>query len=191
MKYFAFFCLLFPMFVFATDPVPERGELIHYDQSLLDLTGLSAPNPTGISLRIEKSTYRLIVMRNGEDLKAYPCVFGFNPVDDKRMQGDGCTPEGKFTLRSVYPHDFWSRFMWVDYPTRESYEKHKASKAAGEIPKTATIGGEIGIHGVPDAMDEMIDNLENWTLGCISLKNKDVKEVYQWIQAGTEVEIVP
>ena len=179
----------------------QRGELINYEQSLLKLTGRSRPplrtSGTGgnsttesLSIRIEKSAYRLVVVWKGKDLKAYPCVFGFNPTDDKRMQGDGCTPEGMFTLRSVYHHDSWSRFLWVDYPTADSYDKHNASKAAGEIPKTATIGGEIGIHGVPEGDDWAIDSMVNWTLGCISLKNEDVNELYDWCREGTQVEIV-
>lgn len=168
-----------------------RGTLLNYESSLLTLTGLTTPDPSQISIRIEKSAYRLVILRNGKDLKAYPCVFGFNPTDDKRMEGDGCTPEGKFTLRAIYPHDSWSRFMWIDYPTADSYKKHKAAKAAAQIPENASIGGEIGIHGVPDGYDWAVEDLSNWTLGCISLTTEDIIEVYDWCQDGTEVEIVP
>ncbi|MBT3756536.1 MAG: L,D-transpeptidase, partial [Candidatus Cloacimonetes bacterium] len=50
-------------------------------------------------------------------------------------------------------------------------------------------GGEIGIHGVPAGYDNMIDEKYNWTLGCISLKNVDVNEIYKLIKVGTRIEI--
>jgi lipoprotein-anchoring transpeptidase ErfK/SrfK len=37
----------------------------------------------------------------------------------------------------------------------------------------------------------MISDRYNWTLGYPSLKNKDVDELYQWVQKGTVVEILP
>ncbi|MFM2061579.1 MAG: hypothetical protein RLZZ507_1249 [Cyanobacteriota bacterium] len=37
----------------------------------------------------------------------------------------------------------------------------------------------------------MIDAKNNWTLGCPSLKNKDVDELYKFVQKGTVVEILP
>ena len=81
--------------------------------------------------------------------------------------------------------------MWVDYPTEESWVKHRTSKSAGEIPEDATIGGEIGIHGVPNNMNSLISERENWTLGCISMTNPDVEEIYAFSRVGTSVSIVP
>ena len=167
---------------------PRKG-LLNANKSIKEITGADTLETARTSILIEKSEYRLTLYLDTTAIKQYPCVFGFNPVDDKRMEGDGCTPEGHFKLRSIYPHDKWSRFMWVDYPTEESYEKHNASKASGEIPQSATIGGEIGIHGVPSGLGPMIDIQDNWTLGCISLKNPDVEELYDNVQVGTPVEI--
>jgi len=53
----------------------------------------------------------------------------------------------------------------------------------------AHIGGEIGIHGVPHGMDFIIDMKYNWTLGCISMKNKDIDEIYPYITKATIIEI--
>jgi lipoprotein-anchoring transpeptidase ErfK/SrfK len=44
---------------------------------------------------------------------------------------------------------------------------------------------------VPEGKDFLIDRSINWTQGCVSLKNKDVAEVYELVQKGTVVEIVP
>lgn len=142
-----------------------------------------------LSILIDKSDYTLSVIHNGTALKTYPVVFGGNPVDDKRMEGDGCTPEGVFSIRSLYPHQKWSKFMWIDYPTEESWSKHRTAKKLGAIPEEATIGGEVGIHGVPDNNSSLITNRINWTLGCISLTNADVDELYEVCFKGMRVEI--
>lgn len=128
-------------------------------------------------------------MAGGEVLKSYPVVFGSNPVDDKRMQGDRCTPEGNFSVRDLYPHKKWNKFIWLDYPTEDSWRKHKAAKQSGDIPASAAIGGEIGIHGVEKGYDYAIDHKMNWTLGCISMKNAHLDEIFPLIKKGTRVEI--
>ncbi len=142
-----------------------------------------------IVLLIDKSEYTLQFQVHGKTIKTYPVVFGGNPIDDKRMEGDNCTPEGNFTIRDLYPHAKWSKFIWVNYPTGESQKKYDASKLAGEIPFNATIGGEIGIHGVPNNMNAIIDNKTNWTKGCISLKNADVDEIFEFVEIGTRILI--
>ena len=37
----------------------------------------------------------------------------------------------------------------------------------------------------------LIEQRSNWTWGCISLKNRDVDELYRFVGDGTLVEIVP
>ncbi len=144
-----------------------------------------------LKVLIDKSDYTLSVYHKTEKLISYPCVFGFNAVDDKHQEGDGCTPEGTFGIRSKYAHKSWSYFIWIDYPNKESWRRFNARKADGTIDKNARIGGEIGIHGVPEGMDDMIANRTNWTLGCISLTNKDITDLYQSIGDRTMIEIVP
>ena len=129
------------------------------------------------------------MLYNNEEIKSYPVVFGSNPIDDKLRQGDSCTPEGIFKVRAHYPHKSWSKFIWIDYPTEDSWKKHNTAKSSGFITENAAIGGEIGIHGVPEGYDNMIDEKYNWTLGCISLKNVDVNEIYMIIKVGTKIEI--
>lgn len=155
--------------------------------AIIDSLGLDADR---VVLHVDKSEYRLSVMIDNQVVKSYPIVLGFNPVDDKMREGDGCTPEGTFELIDLYPHKKWSKFMWLGYPNEESHRKFKANKAAGRISETDAIGGEVGIHGVPEGMDYLIDVGKNWTLGCVSLKNSDINEVYQVSKVGTQVVIV-
>jgi murein L,D-transpeptidase YafK len=162
-------------------PTPEINLALRIDSLGLE--------PADIHLAISKSDYTLSVMADTLIVKTYPVVLGGNPVDDKLRQGDQCTPEGTFHLRAKYPHDKWSKFLWIDYPTEDSWRKHRAAKANGEIPESATIGGEVGIHGVPKGQDAIIGAQLNWTLGCISLTNEDVDEIYLFVEVGTRVVI--
>jgi murein L,D-transpeptidase YafK len=179
----------------AISPIPTAAQppgdrvLLNYDRPLAAI--LATQRFRSLSLLVEKSAYRLTVMADRKRQKAYPVVFGQNPVDDKLRSGDLCTPLGRFRLRAAYPHPHWSRFLWLDYPTADSWTKHKRAKAAGTIRANDQIGGEIGIHGVPEGQDDLIDRRENWTLGCISLKNRDVQEIFQAVKKGTVIEIVP
>lgn len=145
-------------------------------------------NRNKIHLEIDKSAYTMQVFHDTTLLKTYPVVFGFNPIDDKLKEGDGCTPEGTFNIRAKYPHGSWSKFIWIDYPNKESWKKHNQAKHDGLIPKNARIGGEVGIHGVPKGYDFAIDQRENWTLGCISLKTDDINELYSIL--GTKSYVV-
>jgi murein L,D-transpeptidase YafK len=146
-------------------------------------------NESKISVCIDKSDYKLCVKIDTMVLKEYPVVFGKNPIDDKLRQGDKCTPEGTFRMITKYPHKKWSKFIWIDFPNENSWKKHNSAKKEGKIPKDSKIGGEIGIHGVPKGMDYLINLKYNWTLGCISMKNKDIDEIYPYFSESTVIEI--
>jgi hypothetical protein len=92
-------------------------------------------------------------------------------------------------VHTKYPHRSWDKFIWINYPTEDSWKKHRQAKRDGIIDQSAKIGGEIGIHGVPAGTDNLIDLRMNWTLGCISLKNNDINDFYPFIKAGTAVII--
>lgn len=145
---------------------------------------------TQTRIYIDKSERVLKIYANNQLLKTYPVVLGGNPKDDKLQEGDNCTPEGKFAIRDLYPHKSWDKFIWVNYPTAASYVKHNDAKKQGHIKNNSGIGGEIGIHGVPEGKDDWIDNNEDWTAGCISLKNEHIREIFASVQTGTEIEIV-
>jgi murein L,D-transpeptidase YafK len=168
---------------------PISSVLINENRSLAFLIDSLQVKQHNISIQIDKSDYILMVLNKAEILKSYRMVLGSNPKDDKRMEGDRCTPEGTFHIVSKYPHKSWRKFIWIDYPNEESKRKFKEAKSKGEIPKDAKIGGEVGIHGTPEGGDYLIDNKVNWTWGCISLNRKDVDEIYPYIKKSTEIII--
>jgi murein L,D-transpeptidase YafK len=143
-----------------------------------------------IEIVINKTAHTLKLRAGSIDLKKYKCVFGGNPRDDKKCQGDQCTPEGEFHIQAVYPNHQWDKFMLLDYPTKRSWDQFQYNKAHGHVPANASIGGSIGIHGVPDGKGYLISRGINWTLGCISLSNADIDEIYRYVDVGTRVMIV-
>ncbi len=171
------------------NPASDADPPLNYSRPLSDLLDSLSITGSGIHIRIDKSNYLLSVMADSLVIKQYPVVFGGNPVDDKLRQGDNCTPEGRFRVRSKYPHRSWDKFIWIDYPTEDSWRRHRQAKLEGIIDESAEIGGQIGIHGVPRGTGAMIDLRVNWTLGCISLKNKDINDFYPYVHTGTLVII--
>jgi murein L,D-transpeptidase YafK len=144
-----------------------------------------------IQVKVFKSDYKLEVWDSEKALRSYKIVLGGNPTGQKLMEGDRKTPEGTFKVRNLYPHAKWSKFIWFDYPNEQSELNHAQAKADGTLPAKASIGGEVGIHGVPEGMDYWVEEGANWTLGCVSLTNTDVNDLYSVIQKGTNITIFP
>lgn len=167
----------------------EFDDYLNYNTPLVRLIDSLNIEQQNILVLIDKSDYKLSIFSDSTLIKEYPVVFGGNPSDDKLMEGDQCTPEGVFYIFSKYPHRSWEKFIWINYPTDDSRRKHNEAKKSGKIPRDANIGGEIGIHGVPNNMNSLIDLKQNWTLGCISLKNKDINEIYPYINEKTKIEV--
>ena len=142
-----------------------------------------------VRIVIDKSDYELHVYDAKGWFATYPVVFGVNPLEDKKMEGDRRTPEGTYRITGKRPHSKWSHFIALDYPTKEDLAKFNQRKQRGEIPRNASPGGGIGIHGTWPRDEFMIDRYKNWTNGCIALKNEDVRDLYSYIQAGTPVTI--
>jgi murein L,D-transpeptidase YafK len=163
--------------------------LLNKDKAIADLINLKKLDKKGIKLVVEKSKYKLTVYYQNKPIKSYAIVLGGNPKDDKVRQGDKRTPEGIFRVKDLYYHSEWSKFIWLDYPNQDSWRKFSQAKTRGEVTEQDGIGDEIGIHGVEKGKDWLIDRKINWTLGCISLKNKDVDEIYSLLQKGTTIEI--
>ena len=146
--------------------------------------------PVGtVRIVVDKSNYELQVFDSEGWYATYPVVFGSNSLENKKMEGDRLTPEGSFRIVNKRPHEKWSRYMGLDYPTQESIARFNELKSRGAVPRTATPGGGVGIHGTWPRDEYMIDRYSNWTNGCISLKNTDMVELYSYVPTGTVVTI--
>lgn len=148
-----------------------------------------ATAPDAYYIIIKKHRYELSVYDANGWLATYPVVFGNKDLKDKLMEGDRETPEGNFKIASKRVHEKWCRMLMLDYPNEESRQKFEMRKQRGVIPANARIGGGVGIHGTWPREDFAVDRYDNWTQGCISMKNEHVKELYNLIPVGTQVSI--
>lgn len=136
---------------------------------------------------VDKSHYCLMVFYRGQMIRVYKAVFGPNPLMNKCMEGDRCTPEGWFKIANKNPASKYHKFMGLNYPNDSSIARFNHLKEEGLIPKTARMGGSVGIHGIWPGGDDMIDMGVGWTDGCIAIKNKDIDDLYSLVGVGTNV----
>lgn len=148
------------------------------------------PGANDYYIVVTKHTYTMCIYDAEDNLiVTYPATFGSKDLGDKKYEGDRRTPEGTFHIVAKRVHPKWYRFLALDYPNQESYQKFYERKATGEIPANARIGGSIGIHGTWPLEDYAVDERQSWTQGCVSTKNAFVDEIYSQLPVGTRVEI--
>lgn len=142
-----------------------------------------------LMVMVSKSQYRVSLYYKKRMIRSYKAVFGPNPQLNKCMEGDRCTPEGSFRISGKNSASKYNKFMLLNYPNDSATVRFNKLKADGAIPKTAKIGGAIGIHGIWKGGDDMIEMGIGWTDGCVALKNKDIEELFSLIDVGTKVMI--
>ncbi len=144
-----------------------------------------------VVLIINKSTYELDVYQKGQFQKKFPIELGKNNYDDKKIQGDNTTPEGFYKIRKVKDinNTHFYRAAELDYPNKQDIAEFHRLKKTGAIPKNATIGGDINIHGKGSGISPLQGG-SNWTQGCAALSNEDMDELFQYLKQETQVLII-
>lgn len=140
---------------------------------------------------VEKEQHLVAVIYKRKRIRQYRAVFGPDRTKDKMMMGDRMTPEGWFKIVSKRDHATWQKFILIDYPNKESYQRFQERKQKNQIPSTASIGHSVGIHGVFRGGEKMIDTGIGWTDGCVALKPEDIIDLYQFCFPGGRVFIKP
>ena len=146
-------------------------------------------NRDSLMIVVSKAKYTLDVYYRRKKIRSYKAVFGPKPLENKKMEGDRCTPEGWFTIKNKNGASKYNKFMLLNYPNDSSIAAFARLKAAGTIPPSAKIGGDVGIHGIWKGGDDMIELGVCWTDGCVAIKNKDIDELYTLVPEGTRVFI--
>lgn len=146
-------------------------------------------NKDSVLLIVNKSHYVVEVYYRRRKIREYKAVFGPKPLQDKKMEGDRCTPEGWFAIKTKNAGSKYNKFLLLNYPNDTTIARFNDMKASGMLPKSARIGGSVGIHGIWKGGDDMIEKGVCWTDGCVALKNKDVDELYTLVGVGTNVLI--
>lgn len=146
-------------------------------------------NKDSVLITVDKSDYCVQVFYRKRMIRSYKAVFGPRPLDNKCMEGDRCTPEGWFRITNKNPNSKYNKFMGLSYPNDSAVARFNKMKAAGQLPASAKIGSSIGIHGIWQGGDDMIELGVGWTDGCVALKNKDIEELFSFVGVGTRVFI--
>ena len=130
---------------------------------------------------VMKGQRKLFLMHDHKVLRSYPVELGFAPRGDKRVEGDGKTPEGVYRVDRRNPDSAFHLSLGISYPNAQDIAR---ARALGKSP-----GGDIFIHGRPNA--NPFDRRKDWTNGCISLRNRDMRWVYAMVDNGTPVILSP
>lgn len=172
-----------------SNPVYDRLEQICRE------TGSGFP-PDEPRIVVRKASRKLEIYDGDKLIKTYKAALGTNAVDDKRKEGDGCTPEGDFYICTKNDRSRFHLFLGLSYPNAEDANRGLQSRLISDAdyrritdaiknmkrpPWDTKLGGEVGIHGGGAESD--------WTLGCIALSNKDIEEVFMFVNHGTPVTI--
>jgi murein L,D-transpeptidase YafK len=149
-------------------------------------------------IEVSKRKRELVLYAGGKVVRVYRIGLGSNPKDDKRTQGDGCTPEGEFYVCSKNPKSNYYLSLGLSYPNEEDAERGVREKLISKSqhdqivrsirgrscpPWNTRLGGEVFIHGNGSSSD--------WTLGCVALDNENMKELFGAIPKGASVKIKP
>ncbi|MGL4280812.1 MAG: L,D-transpeptidase family protein [Albidovulum sp.] len=130
---------------------------------------------------VEKSARRLTVYRGQTALRTYRIALGFSPTGDKVRQGDGKTPEGVFRINRRNAQSAFHLSLGIDYPQKGDLIR---ARAGGYSP-----GGDIFIHGQPNAFAGKPTLRRDWTAGCIAVSDHEIEELWRITPIGTVVEI--
>ncbi|MGR3839661.1 MAG: L,D-transpeptidase family protein [Cognatishimia sp.] len=138
----------------------------------------SYTGPKVTRIVVEKSERKMHLMHGPITLRSYDVGLGFAPVGDKVQEGDGKTPEGVYYVDRRNPQSQFYLSLGISYPNEADIAE---AKALGVDP-----GGDIFIHGRPKKYQS---DLIDWTLGCIAVTNREMREIYIMVELGTKIVI--
>jgi hypothetical protein len=137
----------------------------------------------GTALIVDKLNHAAHLVQGGKDIRQFPVEFGPGWLDKKIRAGDQATPEGRYRIVSKKNGSRYYRALLLNYPNEEDLRFFRQLSRNGLISRGARPGGLIEIHGGGGKG-------EDWTFGCISLRNEHLDQLFPRIGVGTPVTIV-
>ncbi|MBI3872491.1 MAG: L,D-transpeptidase [candidate division Zixibacteria bacterium] len=136
------------------------------------------------ALVVVKMDRRAYLLRNGRIVADFPVELGYRSWRQKMRAGDGATPEGTYLVtRWRVNGSRYYKALVLNYPNDHDREQFEYYRRSGQIPRTARIGGNIEIHGEGGRG-------EDWTEGCVALRNDDMDRLMEHMKVGDRVTIV-
>jgi len=141
------------------------------------------PSTKADKVLVLKADRKLLLLKGDKVLKTYRVALGGNPVGPKTRQGDSRTPEGEYVLDRHNPKSQFYRSIHISYPNAEDLAR---AKKLGVPP-----GGDVFIHGLPNGFHGTVQQLGDWTDGCIAVTDAEMDEIWRAVADGTPIEIRP
>jgi murein L,D-transpeptidase YafK len=134
---------------------------------------------------VKKAARSLELYRGGELLRSYRVSLGRDPHGPKQREGDGRTPEGRYTLNYRKSNSAFHRALHISYPSLADTE---AAKTLGASP-----GGLIMVHGIRNGLGIIgrLHTFMDWTDGCVAVTNREIEEIWRVVPDGTPIVIEP
>jgi murein L,D-transpeptidase YafK len=149
--------------------------------------GAGPPGPKATRVHVSKHARTLEVFAGEARLRTYTVAIGFGGAGPKTREGDGRTPVGTYhVVKHMASH--LRVFMLLDYPNVSDRMRFEAAKTRGDIPSSATIGGDVGIHGEPP-WAKPFRKASYSSQGCIVLTDAEIDELSRLLPDGVPVEI--
>lgn len=136
--------------------------------------------PRVTKLQVFKTDRKMKVFAGKRLLKTYEVDLGFGPRGHKQVEGDGKTPEGRYTIDRRNPNSSFYLSLGISYPNARDIAY---ARSIGQSP-----GGDIFIHGQPNLFGP---RGPDWTAGCIAISNREMRKLYAMVKNGTVIDIFP
>ena len=124
----------------------------------------------------------------------------------KQVRGDKKTPEGKYYICCKKNSSEYKYFLGISYPNdtdalqglkadlitvKEFIRIDRQIKNRQKPLWNTKLGGYVGIHGTgKNKLFESRWNI-NWTDGCIALPDNIMEKIYNIVEVGTQITILP
>ena len=136
--------------------------------------------PAVTLIEIDKSERNMWLYHNDRVLKTYDVDLGRRPNGHKQFEGDGKTPEGRYSINRRNPNSNFHLSLGISYPNEQDVA---FAESQGKPP-----GGEIFIHGRSRYRG---GNYGDWTEGCIAVTDREMETIYSMVRDGTPIIIRP
>jgi murein L,D-transpeptidase YafK len=147
----------------------------------ISTSSFQTPQEHVTGILIKKSKGKMYLVNERKALRTYDIDLGFSPRGDKKSEGDGKTPEGNYYINRKNPQSEFYLSLGISYPNlNDQAEAHRL----GVDP-----GGDIFIHG-QGRWGRGKTGID-WTRGCIAITDTEMNEVFDLVQVGTPVTILP
>lgn len=151
--------------------------------ALPQVAPVAAPMTVIDRVLVDKSERRLELRSGDSVVRSYAVALGFAPEGGKQQEGDGKTPEGRYTIEGRNPDSAFHRSLKISYPD--------AADRAAAAERDVSAGGDIFIHGAPNWWLVPGQPPGDWTKGCIAVTNAEIEEIWFLVRDGTPIEIRP